>query len=69
LQDLRKFTPNGIFGLKIYHLATLLEKLCAWWACLGGVCGRVGSETGKAIVVFLKKNRAKCVSAATMALT
>jgi hypothetical protein len=26
-QDPRKFTQIGIFGLKIYHLATLLEKV------------------------------------------
>jgi hypothetical protein len=25
LQDLPKFTQIGIFGLKIYHLATLLK--------------------------------------------
>jgi hypothetical protein len=27
LQDPPKFTQNGIFGLKIYHLATLLVPL------------------------------------------
>jgi hypothetical protein len=27
LQDPPKFTPIGIFGLKIYHLATMPEKL------------------------------------------
>jgi hypothetical protein len=26
LQDLQKFTQIGIFGLKIYHLATLLRE-------------------------------------------
>jgi hypothetical protein len=27
LRDTTKFTQNGIFGVKIYHLATLVEPL------------------------------------------
>jgi hypothetical protein len=47
LQDPPKFTQIGIFGLKVYHLATQYQSTEFWWAH----CGLVGGPVAAAIKV------------------